>query len=905
MAVKITVYGRADMSQIARARGELDALEKKAMSSAGGFNGAMTRIASSTKKVGGAMTSMGDSMTRNVTLPIVAMGAGLAKATQNAADDAQAQVILAGALRNNAGATNEAIASTEAWITKQGELLGVSDDQLRPALATLVGATKSVEKAQTLASLSMDIAAARHVDVETAAKAVAKAYAGQTSQLTKLVPGIDQNAVKTKNLGAIWQSVNGIVGGQAKAAADTAAGALQRNKVALDEASESLGYAFLPIMKEVTTIITEQVVPAVNRVAAWFDKLSLGQKNAIVTTALIVAALGPLLSITGRVVNGISSMANGMLWVGKQAVAAYGGIQNLITGLTSAAASESAFATPMVRLGGYIRAGAMATWEFITATYASISAGIKSAGTWIAETAAKVGNTIATYAKATADGVATAAAWLFNAATWANVAANLRQAAVWAGGTIALIAQTVAMNAVKIGTMAWTAAQWLLNIALDANPIGLVVIAIAALVAIIVVVATHTKQLGSFFADAWKNMTSAVSNSINAVANFLGNFVNTMKNLATNIVDGFLNGLKDFGRKAWDAITAPITNAVDGVKNLLGIHSPSRVTHEIGTNFGQGFVNGVKSKTSDAVNAATGMGNQTADALNKGLANVSRTDAANALSSFISDATSNATTNLLSTGQTMGIDPKLLTDAVLGDEASMTQVKGLANAYTKKLQKLYGDCVSPVFKSFSQNVDTVKNDMVTKGQNADLLAAAVGATTTGASKAGDKAKAAAKALAAKLKEGAKLAKDAMKAWSMDEVVKPVTASFDTMLAAIQSQIQATANFMNNIATLKSKGLAAGALSSILAMGAAQGGGYAAALAGASSEQLAQYNASYAEQTRLTGQLGNVQAGVTKAHTVTIAPGAIQVSVGSGADKGAVSDAMGKAIDQLVKELRSN
>lgn len=49
----------------------------------------------------------------------------------------------------------------------------------------------------------------------------------------------------------------------------------------------------------------------------------------------------------------------------------------------------------------------------------------------------------------------------------------------------------IAMYAWEGATKAATAAQWLLNIAMDANPIGLVVLAVAALVVIIVLLVTH------------------------------------------------------------------------------------------------------------------------------------------------------------------------------------------------------------------------------------------------------------------------------------------------------------------------------------------------------------------------------------------------------------------------------
>lgn len=62
------------------------------------------------------------------------------------------------------------------------------------------------------------------------------------------------------------------------------------------------------------------------------------------------------------------------------------------------------------------------------------------------------------------------------------------------------------VNALVIGITAWTVAQWALNVAMAANPFGLIGIAIAALVAGIIWVATQT----TFFQDTWANVTSFI-----------------------------------------------------------------------------------------------------------------------------------------------------------------------------------------------------------------------------------------------------------------------------------------------------------------------------------------------------------------------------------------------------------
>jgi tape measure domain-containing protein len=73
--------------------------------------------------------------------------------------------------------------------------------------------------------------------------------------------------------------------------------------------------------------------------------------------------------------------------------------------------------------------------------------------------------------------------------------------------TGALIASRVAMVAGAVATGVATAAQWAWNAAMTANPIGIIIVAIAALVAGIIWVATQT----TFFQDAWAAVTAGIA----------------------------------------------------------------------------------------------------------------------------------------------------------------------------------------------------------------------------------------------------------------------------------------------------------------------------------------------------------------------------------------------------------
>ena len=114
--------------------------------------------------------------------------AGLGDAVKGAMEDEQAQMLLARQLQKTTGATDAQVKSVEAYITKQGQLKGVTDDELRPALAGLVRATGSIAEAQQAANLAMDVAAAKGVSLETVTKTLEKAYGGNMTALAKLSP---------------------------------------------------------------------------------------------------------------------------------------------------------------------------------------------------------------------------------------------------------------------------------------------------------------------------------------------------------------------------------------------------------------------------------------------------------------------------------------------------------------------------------------------------------------------------------------------------------------------------------------------------------------------------------------------------------------------------------------------
>jgi len=116
------------------------------------------------------------------------------------------------------------------------------------------------------------------------------------------------------------------------------------------------------------------------------------------------------------------------------------------------------------------------------------------------------------------------------------------------GGLKAWILQT---TIVKTATAVWAAGQWLLNAALTANPIGLVVAAIALLIGGIVLIATKT----TWFQTIWKVMTDALGTAWRWLWNtILAPIIRFVLNGFATITDGIasmLNTLSNIPGFGW------------------------------------------------------------------------------------------------------------------------------------------------------------------------------------------------------------------------------------------------------------------------------------------------------------------------------------------------------------------
>jgi hypothetical protein len=149
-----------------------------------------------------------------------------------------------------------------------------------------------------------------------------------------------------------------------------------------------------------------------------------------------------------------------------------------------------------------------------------------------------------------------------------NSAVFLAIGGVIAGLAAAILITNVAIKAysaitkiVSAATKVWTAIQWLLNTAFLSSPITWIVLAIIALIAVIVIIATKT----TWFQDIWE----AVWGAVVSVASAAWEWVSNAASAALDFIVGLWNGLVDAVQAVWNWIKSAIETVLNVIQSII------------------------------------------------------------------------------------------------------------------------------------------------------------------------------------------------------------------------------------------------------------------------------------------------------------------------------------------------
>ena len=170
------------------------------------------------------------------------------------------------------------------------------------------------------------------------------------------------------------------------------------------------------------------------------------------------------------------------------------------------------------------------------------------------------------------------------ASTWSAISGTVRMAASIVASTVSFVVHTAAIVAMgvaslvaNVATKAWATGQWLLNVAMSMNPIGLVIIAIVALVAAFVIAYKKSETFRKIVIGAW----NAIKHATSAVFDWIVAFFKKWGARILIVLGGPIAVVVALIVKHWDKIKAGAVKAFNAVVDFArGI--PGKIKSAVG-----------------------------------------------------------------------------------------------------------------------------------------------------------------------------------------------------------------------------------------------------------------------------------------------------------------------------------
>ena len=277
-----------------------------------GFDKAMKKATRDIKKFGTNMKNVGQDLTRNITLPVIALGGASVKLASDFNESLNKVQVSFG----DSSKSVEEFADTtlKSFGIARGSALEMS--ALFGDMGTSLGMTQkdAAEMATTLVGLAGDLASFKNIQIEVAQTAVAGIFTGETESLKKL--GIMTTEATLKNseyflsLGKSFSELTQLEKIQIRYAEVLR----QSNNAVGDFARTNEGFAnqmrmLQESMKETGEEIGQKLIPFAQRLINVFNdlltrlnNLTDAQKDNLVQFSLLAAALGPILALLGNLV---------------------------------------------------------------------------------------------------------------------------------------------------------------------------------------------------------------------------------------------------------------------------------------------------------------------------------------------------------------------------------------------------------------------------------------------------------------------------------------------------------------------------------------------------------------------------------------------------------------------------
>jgi hypothetical protein len=268
--------------------------------------------------VGKIFDNVGQSLTKNLTVPILAVGGALGFMIKEAIEAEAVTSRLRQILLTTGGATNAqvdallkqaaalekvGVASRESIVTTQSQL--ATFDLQADTISKLTPAILDYVLAEKGASATSD-------DFKSMTNGLAQALNGQFGSLTRVGFVLDEdtkkkiaNGTESERAAALVEVLNSTYKGFNESLLATPEGRIVALQREFSDLRQELGSVFLPIAMEISTVIKDSVIPEIQKLVDKFKALSPETIETGLKVLGLIAILGPLAIVIGKVIGAI------------------------------------------------------------------------------------------------------------------------------------------------------------------------------------------------------------------------------------------------------------------------------------------------------------------------------------------------------------------------------------------------------------------------------------------------------------------------------------------------------------------------------------------------------------------------------------------------------------------------
>lgn len=196
----------------------------------------------------------------------------------------QSMIQLGQAMTNAGVNTAENRKQVESLLSKYEEL-GFDAANMAAGYRTLLQATQDVNKANHMLGTALDLARAKHMSIEEASLALARASAGNARIFTQFGITLDRTKPKAEATAEAMAKLEARLGGQAQAYTKTFAGQLAILQVKIQNIAEAFGSVLVPALNKFLSGI-QSTFSWIGKNAAAFAAIA-----ALITTVVVVAVV--------------------------------------------------------------------------------------------------------------------------------------------------------------------------------------------------------------------------------------------------------------------------------------------------------------------------------------------------------------------------------------------------------------------------------------------------------------------------------------------------------------------------------------------------------------------------------------------------------------------------------------